>query len=246
MTGFSKRLTGDAKICLKPFVAVIAVGALLLSFTDGYAASKKKGEKPAAQVETVQNKIHNPDEAVSDWQTALQYLKDGNKRFTENRTITRNTNTKDREILKDGQKPFAVVVTCSDSRVSPEIYFDQKLGDIFVIRNAGNIAEPAVLGSIEYAVEHLKTPLVIVVGHSRCGAVTGAFSSNEENHLPENLQTIMSAIKPAIDGCKSVDDAIHANVKNVVKQVKENKIVSHEKATVVGAYYNIESGEVSF
>jgi carbonic anhydrase len=246
MTVSQKRVTGDAKIRLKPFVAVFAACTLLLSFTDGSAASKKKDEKPAAQVETVQNNIHNPGEAVNDWQTALQYLKDGNKRFTENRTITRNTNAQDREILKDGQKPFAVVVTCSDSRVPPEIYFDQKLGDIFVIRNAGNIAEPAVLGSIEYAVEHLKTPLVVVVGHSRCGAVTGAFDSNEEHTLPENLQTIISAIKSAIDGCKSVDDAVHANVNNVVKRVKENKIVSQEKATVVGAYYNIESGEVSF
>jgi carbonic anhydrase len=187
--------------------------------------------------------VHNPNESVSDWQVALQYLKAGNKRYIENQAIVRNTNAKDREILKGGQKPFAVILTCSDSRVPPEIYFDQKLGDIFVIRNAGNIADSTVLGSIEYAVEHLKAPLVVVVGHSCCGAVTGAFGGGE---YPENLQTIINAICPAIIGKKTPDEAIHANIANVVKNIKENKIVELMGAKVIGAYYNIESGEVLF
>ncbi|MDR1803878.1 MAG: carbonic anhydrase [Treponema sp.] len=187
------------------------------------------------------NNTHNPAEQVSDWQTALRYLEDGNKRYLENRGITRNTNAQDREALIDGQKPFAIIVTCSDSRVSPEIYFDQKLGDIFVIRNAGNIADTAALGSIEYAVEHLKAPLVVVVGHSRCGAVTGAKNGGE---YPENLQAIIDAISPAIKDCKTVDEAIHANIDHVVKRIRENKIVRQTHAAVIGAYYNIESGEV--
>ena len=187
------------------------------------------------------NNTHNPAEQVSDWQTALRYLEDGNKRYLENRGITQNTNAQDREALKDGQKPFAIVVTCSDSRVSPEIYFDQKLGDIFVIRNAGNIADTATLGSIEYAVEHLKVPLVVVVGHGCCGAVTGAKNGGE---YPENLQTIINAISPAIKDCKTVDDAVHANIGHVVKLIRENRIVKHTRAAVIGAYYNIESGEV--
>jgi len=189
------------------------------------------------------NDTHDPAELVSDWQTALRYLEKGNKRYLENRTIARDTNAPDREVLKDGQKPFAVIVTCSDSRVSPEIYFDQKLGDIFVIRNAGNIADAVALGSIEYAVEHLKAPLVVVVGHSRCGAVTGALSGGE---YPENLRTIINTISPAIKGRETLEDAIHANIDYVVKRIRENTIVKHMGAEVKGAYYNIESGEVLF
>ena len=187
------------------------------------------------------NNIHNPAELVGDWQTALRYLENGNKRYLENRGIKRDTNAPDRGILKDGQKPFAIIVTCSDSRVSPEIYFDQKLGDIFVIRNAGNIADTATLGSIEYAVEHLKAPLVVVVGHSRCGAVTGAKNGGE---YPENLQTIINAISPAIKDSETLEDAIHANIDHVVKRIRENKIVKQMGAAVIGAYYDIESGEV--
>jgi len=223
---------------LKERVVILATVACFLSFFA--IGCEENNAKPNAETQT---NVHNPGEAVSDWQVALQYLKAGNKRYIENQTITRNTNAKDREILKDGQKPFAVVITCADSRVSPEIYFDQKLGDLFVIRNAGNIADSTVLGSIEYAVEHLKAPLVVVVGHSHCGAVTGALKGGE---FPENLQTIMNAICPAIKDLKTLDEAIHANIANVVKKIKENKIVEHTGATVIGAYYNIETGEVLF
>ncbi|MCL2182698.1 MAG: carbonic anhydrase [Chitinispirillia bacterium] len=174
--------------------------------------------------------------------------------------MTRNTNAADRDVLKSGQKPFAVVITCADSRVPPEIYFDQKLGDIFVIRNAGNIASTTALGSIEYAVEHLHSPLVVVVGHSSCGAVGGAFAAkgehkgeHKEEHEgehaappAENLQIILNTISPVIANSGTPDEGIHANIAHVVESIKSNKIVEHVKATVIGAYYNIESGEVSF
>ena len=139
--------------------------------------------------------IHKPEEAVDDWKTALRYLEAGNKRYLKNRMLARDTYEQDRASLKSGQKPFAVVVTCSDSRVPPELFFDQKLGDIFVIRSAGNTADKAALGSIEYAVLHLHVPLVVVVGHSSCGAVTGAMQDGKH---PENLQSIMDAIHPAL------------------------------------------------
>ena len=185
--------------------------------------------------------IHDPVEQVSDWQTALRLLEKGYKRYIENRGITRNTNAQDREALKAGQKPFAVIVTCSDSRVSPEIYFDQKLGDIFVIRNAGNIADTTALGSIEYAVTHLKVPLVVVVGHSRCGAVYGALNSGEYS---ENLQIVINTIRSATEDSKTLEDAVYANIDNAVKRIKENKIVNLMGAKVIGAYYNVESGEL--
>jgi len=189
-------------------------------------------------------KIHGAAEAVDSWEASLQYLVEGNKRFVEDNGIIRNTNKTDRDVLKDGQKPFAVIVTCADSRVAPEIYFDQKLGDIFVIRNAGNIADASVLGSIEYAVEHLHSPLVVVVGHSKCGAVTGALSS--EGHFPHDLQTIINTITSNIDGSSDLDVAINNNVNSTVERIKENHTVQEVNAKVIGALYNIVSGEVTF
>jgi carbonic anhydrase len=192
---------------------------------------------------TSASSIHSPGESVSDWQSALQFLKDGNQRYAINQTIVRDTNANDRAVLKSGQHPFAVIVTCADSRVSPEIYFDQKLGDIFVIRNAGNITDETALGSIEYAVEHLHVPLVVVVGHSACGAVTGAFNGGE---FPKNLNTIINAISASIKNSADLDNAIRANVNGAVRQVKDNEVVHETKAMVMGAYYNIETGEVSW
>jgi len=218
--------------CRRYLVCFLLIGSMLALIA---CSGSNPGSNP---------KIHTAAELVGNWEAALQYLSDGNKRFVENKGIIRNTNKEDRDILKDGQKPFAVVVTCADSRVAPEIYFDQKLGDIFVIRNAGNIADAAVLGSIEYAVEHLHSPLVVVVGHSKCGAVTGALSS--DGHFPENLQTIIDTITANIKGSSDLNTAIKNNVNSTVDLIKENHIVEEVHAKVMGAHYNIESGEVSF
>jgi carbonic anhydrase len=212
-------------------VIIILAVLLILSIT-----ACKSGRKVLAST-------HRPDEQVVDWQRALKYLEDGNRRFVDGKIIRRDADAEDRMILKGGQKPFAVIVTCSDSRVSPEIYFDLKLGDIFVIRNAGNIADMTTLGSLEYAVEHLKVPLVVVVGHSSCGAVNGAFTGGE---FPENLQSIIDAIAPAIDSSGDLDEAIHRNVDHAVELIRSNEIVRHMGAVVMGAHYDIETGEVSF
>jgi carbonic anhydrase len=187
--------------------------------------------------------IHNPGEQVNDWRAALRYLEDGNARYLKNEGITRDTYRRDREVLRHGQQPFAVIITCSDSRVVPEIYFDQKLGDIFVIRNAGNITDTAVLGSVEYAVKHLKAPLIVVVGHSHCGAVTGAFNGGEYS---ENLSAIINTIIPVVKNCGNLDDAIRANIHHVVETIQNNTVIKDMGTTVMGAYYNIESGEVTF
>jgi len=134
-------------------------------------------------------------------------------------------------------------LTCSDSRVVPEIFFDQKLGDIFTIRNAGNIADKTALGSLEYAVEHLKSRLVVVCGHSKCGAVTAACSGGE---LPPNIKHIVDHIKPAMKKGGDIDEVIHNNVKVMVEQIKADEIVKHLGITVVGAYYDIHSGAVKW
>jgi carbonic anhydrase len=187
--------------------------------------------------------IHNPSEQVGDWHIALEYLIEGNKRYVENHPMKRNTIVRDRKILKDCQNPFAVILTCADSRMSPEIFFDEKMGDIFVIRNAGNIADATTLGSIEYAVAYLKAPLIVVVGHSSCGAVIGAMG---DNVFSGNLNSIMETIRPAINDCNDSNDAIHANIDFTVERIKENETVRRMGAVVIGAYCNIESGEVVF
>jgi carbonic anhydrase len=194
--------------------------------------------------------IHKPDESVRDWQTALQYLIKGNQRFLSNQMLTRDTNEYYRNILKDGQKPFAVILACSDSRVPPEIIFDQGLGNIFVVRNAGNIADSLAMGSIEFAVAHLHAPLVVVVGHSECGAVKSAYADGggcEEGKYSANLQSILNRIHNAIDGAATgVNEAINANVIDTVKQIQENETVRVTAAKVVGASYDIATGEVTW
>lgn len=127
--------------------------------------------------------IHTPDEIVDSWQTAMQYLEDGNRRYVDNVTEARNIDDQDRKTYSEGQYPFAAVVTCSDSRTAPEIFFDQSMGDIFVIRNAGNITDTTVIASIEYAVEYLHTPLVVVIGHSL------------ENAICTNVDHVVNEIK---------------------------------------------------
>ncbi|MCL2057124.1 MAG: carbonic anhydrase [Oscillospiraceae bacterium] len=211
-------------------LSILIAVILLLSAV----ACKGSGVNPAG--------IHSPDEQVSDWQAALAYLSDGNARYLEGRTVKRN-DKKDREVLSGGQHPFAAIVTCADSRVAPEIYFDQKLGDIFVIRNAGNIADPAVLGSLEYAAEHLHVPLIVVVGHSFCGAVSGALSEGE---FPENLQAVIDEIAHAVQGCTELDEAVRANADYVARSIKENPTVSHMGTEVIAAHYDIETGVVAF
>ena len=189
------------------------------------------------------NTIHDYNEPVRDWRRALRYLEEGNRRYCEGRTAVRNVGAEERRALTEGQNPFAMVVTCSDSRVAPEVFFDQSVGDIFVARNAGNIANVTVLGAIEFAVGFLNVPLVVVVGHSCCAAVINAFNGGTYS---ENLQTVMEKIRPAITHCENEEEAIHANLDYVVSQIKENAVVKQAGAMVIGAFYDIASGEVVF
>ncbi|MCL2066757.1 MAG: hypothetical protein FWG99_04780 [Treponema sp.] len=170
-------------------------------------------------------------------------LKEGNERYLKGALIDKGSYKADRDVLATGQKPFAVVLTCADSRVAPEIFFDQKLGDIFIIRNAGNIADTTALGSLEYAVEHLKSKLVVVCGHSKCGAVTAACSGGE---LPPNIKHITDHIQPAVKKGGDVEQVIQQNVLEMVEKVKADDIVKHTGAKVVGACYDIHTGVVKW
>ena len=174
---------------------------------------------------------------------ALKLLKGGNARFISGNLVPKDHYAEDRMKLSQGQHPYAVVLCCSDSRVVPEILFDQQLGDLFVIRNAGNVVDEDVLGSVEYAVEHLESPLVVVLGHSNCGAVTAACQGVE---LPGHLVDIAKRIKPSISKDCCVNDNARRHAERMAQLIRENPIVDHLKVTVVAAFYDIASGMVEW
>jgi carbonic anhydrase len=182
---------------------------------------------------------------------ALERLMAGNKRYVAAQQAHPHEAPERRAELSDGQYPFAVILGCADSRVPPEVIFDQGLGDLFVIRVAGNVLDDCVLGSIEYAVAHLHTPLIVVLGHSKCGAVGATVEGGElEGHLP----SLAAAIQPAVDQAKNlvgdlVDNAVRANAKMVVEQLEASEpvlsaLVDAGKLKVIAARYDLDTGEV--
>ncbi len=188
---------------------------------------------------------------------ALTKLKEGNLRYVAKATVApRQDAARRHETATTGQHPFATVLACSDSRVPVEVIFDQGIGDIFTVRVAGNVAAADELGTIEYGAEHLGVPLVVVMGHTKCGAVT-AVVKNEP--VSGNLATLASSIVPAVKAVKSrfattdvnelVDKAIEANVWQAISDMYANspvlkKMAASGKIKVVGALYDIDSGEV--
>lgn len=186
---------------------------------------------------------------------SLTKLIDGNKRFTSGELAKKDIGDQRRQELTKGQNPFATVISCSDSRVAPELVFDQGLGDIFIIRVAGNVVEPTTLGSIEYGAEHLHIPLLVILGHESCGAVTAAVDAKgePEGNIGAILKKIMPAVKTAKKAKKDKDEtlqiAIQENIKNTYKEImKKSKIMKelvHEgKVKVIGAEYYLGSGKV--
>src|SRR5258706_1074501 len=156
---------------------------------------------------------------------------------------------------KDSQKPYGVILTCADSRVPPEIAFDQRIGDLFVVRVAGNAATDEAIGSIEYAIEHLKSPkIVVVLGHEKCGAVSAALAHQPESDLiPSILTRILPALKDIADGpptAARLTDAIQRNVRyNAKLLTTHSKVIQHavteEHLPIQGAYYSISTGKVT-
>ena len=179
----------------------------------------------------------------TDSQKALELLKEGNARFISGTLTPKDNYAELRENLSSGQQPFAVVLCCSDSRVAPEIIFDQKLGDLFVIRNAGNVVDEDVLGSIEYAVEHLETPLVVVLGHSCCGAIT---ATCQDGDLPGHILDIAKRIKPSVNANFCIDDNARCHARRMAQLIEKDEIVHHIGAKVVAAFYSLQSGKVEW
>ena len=191
--------------------------------------------------------------AQNEIDSLIKKLSDGNSRFVSSQMIHPNNSDVRRAEVAQGQNPFAVIVSCSDSRVPPEIVFDQGLGDLFVIRTAGEVVDDVALASIEYAVEHLGVKLIVVLGHQKCGAVEAAVKGGE---LGGHLQVLANAISPAVNSAKKetgdlLDNAIHKNVELIVGQLEESKPILREfvhgnKLKIIGAYYNLTDGVVTF
>ena len=195
---------------------------------------------------TAQDKLPSVD-------TVLRELKAGNEHHVTKRYQHPHESAARQRELAATQHPHASVLSCADSRVAPEIILDQGLGDLFDIRVAGNVAGDTELASIEYAAGHLHTPLLVVMGHQKCGAVTAAAESGEaEGHLP----SLLALIRPAVEHARAqpgdlIDNAVRINVENVVRQVRCSTpvlagLVDRGALTVVGAVYSLDTGQVAW
>ncbi len=197
------------------------------------------------------------DSPIASSKDPLTILQEGNKRYLKGHPIHPDETLERLRELKTGQHPFVVVVSCSDSRVPPELIFDQGLCDIFVIRTAGNVIGDYELGSIEYAVEHLKCKLIVVMGHQNCGAVK-AFIENHNEISPNHIQSIIDYLKNETeeealeDSLKTdVGAAVKANVLHGVHLLSSSEpllapLVQQKEIRVVGAIYSLDDGSVSF
>jgi carbonic anhydrase len=189
---------------------------------------------------------------------ALTWLKQGNRRFASSRPRHAHEAASWRKHLKSGQQPFATILACSDSRVPPELVFDQGFGELFVIRVAGNIVSTDVLGSLQYAILHLRTPLVVVMGHESCGAVTAAVEALDgRGHEPGFIAALVDAIEPGLtglpaglEGADRVHAAVEANVRWSIRQLaalpESQLALKGNKSALVGAVYDIAKGTVRF
>ena len=186
------------------------------------------------------------------WQEALEKLKKGNKNFVADKLDGKLQNSSRRLELVSEQQPYAVILGCSDSRVVPELAFDTGLGELFVIRIAGNVATKPVEASIEYAVSELNVKLIVVLGHQNCGAITAALNEHEGED-EKNFRYLFHFIQPAVDAAdeKTVNSIVIKNTELTCTNLyKYSKIISRgvdkEEVKIIPAYYKIGSGEVDF
>ena len=195
---------------------------------------------------------------------ALQRLRDGNRRFVDNNRSSESIITPRRRAeLTAGQEPFAAILGCSDSRVPVEIVFDQGLGDLFVIRVAGNIVAPSQVGSVEFVAERFKTRLVVVLGHSNCGVIQATLEQLQSptGIRSRNVHSIVSRVRPSVEGLLEtglrydhdalVHHAVRANVRASTDHLRHGspvieELIQTEGLVVVGAEYSLETGVVDF
>jgi len=192
--------------------------------------------------------------AVTGPDDALQRLVAGNQRYASNQSTDLNESIARRAAVAGGQSPFATVFSCVDSRVPPELVFDRGIGDLFVIRTAGHVLDHAVLGSLEFGVAELKIPLLLVMGHQKCGAVKATIEAVEQHaSAPADIQTLVEAITPAVEQSHgqagdALDNAVHANVALTVAKLRGlpsfAEAIGQGRLKIAGACYDLDSGLV--
>lgn len=176
-------------------------------------------------------------------EACIKRLNQGNQSFVNNTRYLDTYSDAARRSLIENQEPFVTIITCSDSRIDPEKIFDLNLGEGFIIRNAGNIAEIETLSSVEYSVVVLKTPYIIVLGHSHCGAIEGAINNV---HFDGPLNRVIHTISGRINGEKDEKTACLKNIGITMETISHLNCVKENNVAVKGAYYDIETGEVHF
>ena len=184
--------------------------------------------------------------AITDGEKGLQALVEGNQRFSTNHAQHPHQTHQQLVELRKEQHPFAAVLACSDSRITPELIFDQGLGDIFDVRVAGNIADEAVLGSLEYTVDHLHVQIILVMGHQNCGAIEAAMA---HEHPHNDVNYIIHSLAPALHHAHgSLEEASKTNVQQVLHRLDHTPTLSKKIATgelkLVGGYYHLDTGQV--
>ena len=238
---------------------LVALLAITLAVMAGCATKQKTTDTTANNAASTSAPETYTRGEVKTADEAKQLLIDGNKRYTSDQVLADDVSKAKIEELAKGQYPFATILTCSDSRVSPEILFDQGLGDIFIVRTAGNVVDSIATGSVEYGAEHLKTPLLVVLGHSKCGAVKATVEAVEKGQTVEgNIGAIVSKIKPSVEKAKtegakdaelftkSEDDNVEAVIADLEKSPVLKEMVEKGELKIVGAKYQVESGQVDF
>ena len=221
--------------------------------------STKTSSAPTVTVTVPESPTIPPESArpvITDPQVALDRLMAGNQRFVDAQMQHPDQDPDHRlKLSSQGQQPFATILTCSDSRLPPELLFDQGLGDLFVARVAGNIVDPALLGSVEYAVGHLKTPLIVVIGHEKCGAVQATLESIQHHQTPHgDIAALVTAITPAVAVAEQrpgdlLDNTIRANAEQSLDAIKKSSELTGPLASgqlkAIAAYYSIDDGRIS-
>jgi len=189
---------------------------------------------------------------------ALRRLIDGNERFLRGESLVAGLSRETMAEMARGQRPFATILGCSDSRVAPELIFDAGLGELFVIRVAGNVLSAEVAGSMQYAVAHLRTPLLVVLGHEGCGAIQAALETKYLNvQQRSRIQLLLESILPVLDGLnpelpppEQLAWAVESNVRSTVRTILESPEgrarTAEGRVKCVGAIYDIETGRVRF
>jgi carbonic anhydrase len=242
MTQFPRSTHLSRRSLLRLGAGLIGVGALADRFTTPALAQSMDAVQPVSIAPIVSGLT--PDQA-------LAKLMDGNRRFVARKRLNPHQDIARITDVATGQDPFAAILSCSDSRVVPEIAFDQGMGDLFVVRVAGNVAKTDEIASEEYAIALLKTPLLMVLGHERCGAVTAALNGGQ---WPGDIAALVLAIEPAVkasvgEAGDRLMNAVKANVRLQVDRLLSSPVVAAAvgdgRLQVVGAYYDLDTGAIS-